>query len=137
MKTIKETKEVIVGYEALDGTRFDTEKDCRDYENSAVCAIDKQFLDFSSEKRVIYYSVNEDDSIFLVDITSPERLTLANMWAKAHFGTTPFKESMIGQKVAVNTGYGCDYEWVMGTREEMIAAFIKNIVNPIFGEDET
>ena len=142
MKTITETKEIVVGYEAADGTRFASEKECRDYEESAGFVIENQFRAISAptNSKPEFYA-SEDDYYYLVDLSTPERLTIANMWAtridKGCKDNLPFKESMLGKKVVVARGWGDDWIWVMGTREDLAAYLTKTVIDPLFGKDET
>ena len=136
MKEIKQMKEVITGYEAGDGTLFDSKEECKKYEESAVYAIKKQFYDMAGDVRCVDTYLCGDDCIYLVDLSSPERLTLANMWMKTQGSNDRFTDDMIGKKIAVNTGYDGDFAYIMGTREQVIAKLMRCVVYPIFGEEE-
>lgn len=137
MKEIKETREVIVGYEALDGTRFQNENECKQYEKSARGAIKAQWQ--SIAKQQDHYDclyISDDDCIRLIDLNSVERLTIANMYAQSIGMSAPFSDDMIGKTVAVNTGYDdCDIFGIY-TRQQMIDKFM-DIVNQIFGPTDS
>ena len=135
MKPIKQTKEVVIGYETDDGHFFTTEEECKKYETTAAYAINQQWNQIAIEVCHDYMPayINEDDTVRIVDLNSVERLTIANMYAKQIGCGTLFNESMLGSRVAVHGGYG--EIWGVYTRQQMIDLYTK-FVDSLFGEDK-
>lgn len=152
MKTIKETKtiEKIVGYEAYDGTRFDTEDECKRYEGLANNVIKKKFKNLVIKEIEscditdwgdAYYgaTIGEDWYIALVYIKDEKDLMIAQMFQSSTGDCINglFDESMIGKKVIVSIGSGIypipksgkkctyDYCYVWGTIEDQVKAYEK------------
>ena len=149
MKVIERIEEVkkIVGYEAGDGTLFDTAEECEKYEASARYAIDKAFFDLCVKQ-------NKDDitgmfaecEIFenfgygseewmcvILDIKNEEDMKVVKMYRKVHLsegyireGKQELDKKYIGQRVLVGIGdrySGYDSFYVYGTQEELVEKF--------------
>ena len=154
MKKIKETREVVVSYEAFDGTRFDNEDECKKYESTAEAVITKAFYDLitrESGKPIDdtlfaeceiwenYGYGSEEFDMAIIEIKNEEELEIANRFYEIKHGTGIGRE-YIGKRILVNIGYSYDnYYGVYArprTREELIEDFTKNIDTYFKKEEE-
>lgn len=143
MKKIERTvtTTVIDGYAADDGKVFETEKECREYENTAAFVIKKEF-----ESLVEGWMFPEDEiwsnfgcgsceyMMAIINIKDVNDLEIANRYMK-YKEMTLIPNEYIGKKTIVNIGYEFE-EKTYGsssprTEEELVEQFRKSI-HPFF-----
>lgn len=149
MKKIEREEVVkkVIGYEANDGTRFNSEEECRKYEDSAAYAIRKQF-----DKLIVRNKYSDDNGLFsechiyenfgyggeeyemaVIDIKSLEDVKVVDMFVSACCDNTNWKgfnRDYVGKRVLVGLGFCFDKIktlHVSGTEDELIERFKKNI----------
>ena len=134
MKTITREKVVaeIVGYEAYDGTRFDSEKECKEYENSWRQIIKRRFCDLVVAQTNICDLLGigtEEDLVLCVLLKDKTDVDYANQYMNIDAITycALFSDDDIGKEVFVYTTY--DWEWMtrLGTFDEIVDKMKANI----------
>jgi hypothetical protein len=139
MKTIIETVEKIVGYEAFDGCRFADVEECKKYENSALSVAkavathhevnwqysDSVFYMPDCEGKVVVYNIDSADTLFSIN----QYLNLMNK------ENSMISNKYIGSQVALEFPAYDDYVYILGTKEEMIANYIERM-EKLFGSKE-
>ena len=108
-----------VYYEALDGTYFDTQEECENYDKSAKCVITAKFKELVLKETNAYYMFpggNEDNAAYLVkpetdhDIDTVRQFE-AMIGLKYNSDYTPtVTKDMKGKVLVVITGY--DNDWI-------------------------
>ncbi len=137
--TITVTKEIIT-YEALDGTIFDNEDECRKYEKTAQCAINGAFEQLPRED-VDAEALNDtvgdfsdDDTLHSIYIEDANTLEVINRWLVHNgWGSSKLSAKDIGTILLYDT-YDTDV-WIIGTPEEYKKKFCdfidNNLVKPL------
>ena len=146
MKEIKVTESIekVVGYEAIDGTRFDDKEECYKYDKTAGAVIKAEF-----KKRIVkamptcnitkcgdiaFTEPGEEWGAALVRIKDKEDLRVCNMFSQFDRNTNQFNESMIGKDVIVYIGdwYGDQMRlnncWVCGTIDDCVEEYRKGLM---------
>lgn len=145
MKEITVTKTVVevTGYEASDGTHFNTKEECMKYEQSAEAAVNKMFEDICVKpygdnnarlsECAIFESFgygSEDYYYVIADIRSENELKIANMFSEMYcpkYGNK-LNPNHIGKRVLIAIGNNYDQTfYVRGTEEEMVEEFKKTM----------
>ena len=141
MKEIKNTKtiEEVIAYEASDGKRFYDKAESEKYEKSAKCAVNNAFndlvvhtgceLDFGGD-----WLGCEDHLVYRVHIKNAEDLKIANMYMMMRncYETNVFPTSYIGKDVLVLSSTYDEWDYCIGTYDEVVEMFTKGI-NKLFG----
>lgn len=145
MREIKEVRETVVGYEAFDGTRFDSLDECKKYESTAEAVIEKAFFELITRETGKTF----DDSIIaecdiyehfgygseeyyyaIVEIKDESELEIANRFYEIKKGTGIPRE-YIGKKILINLGMQYDNYYGVSanpvTREELLKRFEEDI----------
>ena len=144
MEVIKRerTIEEIIAYEAGDGTRFASEEECKQYENSANYAIYNSFIGLSVDGKPFsectiwedYGYGSEEWLLLVIEIKNENDLKVANMFAEMQEPkedvkyTNRFKPEHIGKRLLVSIG--SQYEsrcYIWGTEDEIVEGFKKNL----------
>lgn len=147
MKEIKvtETVEKVVGYEAIDGRRFDDESECIKYDKTAGAVITAEFKkrvlkemlvsEITDSGNLALCEYGDDSYVALVKITDQYDLNACNMYCQHVRSQQLFTNDMIGNEVLVHIGYGsinggCCYDnsWVYGTIDECIEKYRKGLL---------
>ena len=138
VETITVTKDII-HYEAFDGTIFDSEDECKQYEKTSQCAINGAFnqipqTDVSGEG--VYDAIGSfsyDDTIHAIYVKDINTLVTINKWFVSVGVGHLLSADDIGTIQLIDT-YDGDV-WLMGTPEEYkkrLCDFIdNNLVNPL------
>lgn len=112
MKTIREERTVTdIFYEATDGTRFSTQKECEAYENTAKCAIKSAF---SSLPMKLFSCDQADDNLTcdaqyaLIKPRNADDIIIINAFLQL-FDSRPVPVDVIGQVLVFYINY--DDEW--------------------------
>lgn len=137
MKEIKVSKtiEEVTGYEAMDGTLFKTEEECKKYEESAEGVITAQFRQLVVGGVFVetciwenYGYGNDDWEMCVIDIKDVNDLEIANRYYKMYHCPL-IDKSYIGQRILVQLG--CSYDRnvhpLPRTREQLIEQFTNTI----------
>ncbi len=141
MKELKrtETIEKIIGYEADDGTQFDSKEECEKYEKSALGVVYERFKKLIVKKYVEcdvftnYGYGSEEYEYFLIDIKNINDLNVYNHFLQlTESKENIIDESYIGKRILVSAGFEYD-DWkhrtlyVNGTIDDMVAKFTKDM----------
>lgn len=156
MKEIKNTRtiEEIVGYEAVDGTRFDSKEECEKYDKTAKAVIvsefkkrivrDMEVSDFTKYGEIPFTECGEEWYVAHVKIKNQEDLKACNMFCQLVRGESYFTDDMIGKDLLVSIGYGSrdgrrDYDicWVYGTVEDCVNQYLNALMSIIKTPEET
>lgn len=141
VNTRTKTIEEIMNYEAFDGCCFNTEEECRKYEQSAFGVAKVNALRLRNNARAEYdvfeYTGSDCNIAMVFDIKDADALQIVNTYLHSisNYCTCLIDPKYIGHKVAVLFGECEDWYCVMGTQEEMLATLTKNI-NKLFSTDE-
>lgn len=145
MKEIKTTRTVeeVRGYEAIDGTFFETKEECRKYEKTANAVIGKRFYDICvkdsngkcaiSEWRLWEFCGFASDENYLVvaDIQNEKDLDVVNMYREARRPNAPtVTKDYIGEKVLIAIGndhYDNRDFYLYGTEDEVAEMILANM----------
>lgn len=143
MKEITVTKTVVevTGYEASDGTRFNTKEECMKYEQSAEAAVSKMFEDicvkpygdthFAECEIYENYGYGSEEYLDVIaDIKTEKELKIANMYCDMWAGKNGKRldNKYIGKRVLIAVGIDWDRTfYAVGTEEEMIEGFKKTM----------
>ena len=130
MKVIKETQEVIVGYQAVDGTKFSTSEACLEYEKTAKAVIKGRFMNFVVKKvnteswcDVPFVSTC-DWSAGLVRLNSAEDVNQANMYFDLiHNNNQKFTDEMIGKDIIVGFDDCDEWAYLYGTIDDCVKMY--------------
>lgn len=112
----------VIGYEANDGTRFDSKEECQKYEKSALSVVKERF------KRLIVGETYEDDLMnagcedgiwYIIKIKNGDDVNTAAMYGSLRGCSGAIvTDDDIGKEVVIGT-YD-DYFWRVGTLDEII-----------------
>ena len=133
MKELKRTKtiEETYGYEAFDGTFFRTEESCREYESSANATIRHMAYDLLVKPKVCVDSVLPlycgDDNAMVWDIKDADHLRIVNQFLSHIDSRKALGAEYIGKRVCVVVGYDEGWFYILGTRDEVLAEYTKDI----------
>lgn len=129
MIPVKETKEVVVGYQADDGTRFKTEEECRKYEESFAGAAAKVARLFQRQSMSLESAFGQfcgccEDDVVLYDVKDMYAMQCIN----THLQTLDKHNSVltpehIGSKVLVGKSPYDGYAYILGTRQRLEEVF--------------
>lgn len=145
MKTIKEqiTQEVIKGYEAEDGRRFNNPEDCSKYEESLNITLlneIKPYILAKSNQYQLWDDLCEDMELWIISIPTEDIRMKVNVYlnllrgkySKEHFPNI-IKPEWVGKTVMVHWNYDMDNCWSYGTVDDLCNEIKKNyekIINP-------
>ena len=154
MREIKttETIEKVVGYEAIDGKRFDSKDECEKYDKTAAAVIKADFkklivkvmelCQITSYADVPFSDIGEDCYVALVRIKDHNDLKTCNMYSELTRQKCYFTDDMVGKDIIVYIGWGdgkgnCDYAngYPVGTIDDCLEAY-KNGLMKLFKPDE-
>ena len=141
MKEIKrtETIEKVIGYEANDGTRFDSKEECEKYEKSALGVVYERF------KKLIIKELyecevfenqgygSEDYVYYLIDIKDENDINTYNHFLQLiESKENIIDESYIGKRILVGAGFdydnwSCRHLDIKGTIDDMKKQFAKDM----------
>ena len=135
MKAITKTQEIVVGYEAEDGTWFNSEEQCRAYEQTARSVIKTQWQKLGNVFNEHNIPFSFEDCVRVIDVKDMNTVVTVNMYGKeCCWWDSVISSDMIGKRVAVVTGYDdCDIYGVY-TREELEKKFA-DVVSKLFDFD--
>lgn len=148
------TIEEVVGYEACDGTRFDTKEECEKYEKIAVRAVivelfKKLVVNYIEEATIsgwgdgfVGSGVGEGWYYALVKINNEADLDILRMYKELTRPTTEqeITEDLIGKEIIVNIGerryengkdcdeFAFDNCWIYGTIEDQIKVYTESLM---------
>lgn len=148
------TIEEVVGYEACDGTRFDTKEECEKYEKIAVRAVivelfKKLVVNYIEEATITNWGdgfagsgVGEDWYYALVKINNEADLDVLRMYKELTRPTAnqEITEDLIGKEIIVGigarryeNGKNCDEFlfdncWIYGTIEDQIKLYTESLM---------
>lgn len=133
----KKTIEEVYGYEATDGTRFDSREECEKYEKTAANVINTRFksLMVGGEPFPEYqiwesFGGGSDDYEYaVIEMKNADDLKIANMYGELH-GKGQLSEVYIGKRILVTLGNHYDSyssDWEPRTEEDVIEQFRKDV----------
>lgn len=140
MKELKrtETIEKIIGYEANDGTRFDSKEECKKYEKSALGVVYERFKKLIV-KEIYESSVftnqgygSEEYVYYLIDIKDENDVDTYNHFAQFTEGKQTIDNSYIGKRFLVGAGF-CFDDWkyrtlyIKGTIDDLKKQFAEDM----------
>jgi len=129
-------------YVSFDGKQFKVKEECEKYEKSADGVINKMFSELevveraSCENFMSDCGVNYgyDNDIAIVHIGNVNELEILNRFLDRH-GEKQISSSYIGRTVALEIYSYDDGVYVIGTKEEMLSKFIKEL-DHLFNDDK-
>lgn len=140
MKELKrtETIEKVIGYEADDGTYFDSKEECEKYEKSAFAVVYMRFRKLVvKELRECEVFENqgygsEEYVYFLIDIKDDNDVNIYNHFAQFTEGKQTIDNSYIGKRILVGAGNMYDnwaYKglYVKGTIDDLKKQFAQDM----------
>lgn len=108
-------KKIETKYEAVDGTMFNTEDECKKWEESYQCTIRNSFKKIPQIRidgaRCYTESASEDDEVFALLPRDFEDIKIINAYVSATIGgaTSGFTQEDIDKVLILNFGY--DHDW--------------------------
>ena len=141
MKELKrtETIEKVIGYEADDGTQFDSKEECEKYENSAF------FVVFTRFKKLVVKEIIECDLFgnqgygseeyiyYLIDIKNKNDVDIYNQFLLfTDKSCATIDDAYIGKRILVGTGYEYDkwehrHLYIKGTIDDLKKQFAEDM----------
>lgn len=142
MKAIKETRiiEEVKGYEAMDGTFFYDECECKKYEESAraiITARAKGYMIYSGSQYDLYDELSFDNGLEIYDIKDADAAKAVAQYViiKTDNQTETLFDKYIGNKVILNWSYDEEYCWWF-TLDEFIKQIKANYTKMIIPKTE-
>lgn len=145
MKKIEKQRTVVkidVTYEAFDGTIFESEDECKKYEKTAQCAINRTFnklpqYQIGGDTIAEVVALNYDDRVHSIYIKDVDTLEIFNRWLAQNYWNSYFKGQLsvdtIGT-VQLFVTYEDDI-WLVGSADEYKKSFCDmiddNLVKPL------
>lgn len=138
MKEIKKTIEQVVGYEAFDGTKFNSHEECLRYEQSAesvlLARLKKIIKKEIYENEVFEHEGygSEEHLYWVVEFKTKEDIDTFNQFAQFTHNNGNISDEYIGKTVLVGTGY-CHDSWkyrglyVKGTYDELVEIYKRDL----------
>lgn len=131
MKELKrtETIEKIIGYEANDGTHFNSKEECEKYEKTAFAVVHERFRklvvkEMSEYTMFMDYAVGSDEYIYaLIDIKTENDMNTYNHFVQFTNDSKIIDETYIGKRILVSLDYESE-DWerrhigIVGTMED-------------------
>ena len=127
---IKKKIEYKTTYIANDGTEFQSEEECRKYEETATC--DTMFKALNVQHSYVadlFREYSSDDEFYAVEIKTADQLEIVNAWIKAH-DIYNYRESLGDEAIGTIQIISLDWEnnaWIIGTPEQMKNAYCEEI----------
>jgi len=119
MKTIVEKVEKVVGFEAMDGTRFSTQEECVKYEQSAKGVLKGRLMNLAinyGNEDSIYGTGCCDNATLVIKPKSVADIDLIHQFFLLSDGREDFfpkdLDKQIDKIIFVNIGYDDDYVWI-------------------------
>lgn len=140
MKELKrtETIEKVIGYEANDGTYFDSKEECEKYEKSAFAVVYERFRKLVV-KELYEHEIFENQGYgseeyvyYLIDIKDDNDVNTYNHFAQFTEGKRIIDNSYIGKRILVGTGNHYDdwsyrYLYIKGTIDDLKKQFAEDM----------
>ena len=149
MKELKrtETIEKVIGYEANDGTRFDSKEECKKYEKSAFAVVYERFRKLVVKElweNDVFENQgygNEEYVYYLIDIKDDNDVNTYNHFAQFTDGKKSIDNSYIGKRILVGAGFGYDdwsyrYLYIKGTIDDLKKQFAEDMEKVFADEKE-
>ena len=132
MREITEERVVkeVVGYEATDGTRFDSIEECRKYEDSAQMVLRRRFTELivgETTEETLWNSGFDDTTMYIVMIRNEKDVDTVNQYGILVTHSKKCEivyDGDIGNEVIIAQCEDCF--WRKGTLKEMINKITKN-----------
>ena len=131
-KVQKEVTHYITKYQANDGTIFNSEEECKNYEQTAEFAINqaynKTFNVLNNKYEMVYPDRCEfacmcvESKLYAIKINSAEELKILNMMLDLNHADAVGAE-YIGKEIVIDQADWAGEVYVYGTREDMISSF--------------
>lgn len=125
--------EYVTTYIANDGTEFKNEEECKKYEATAECVINKMFKGLNLQETLLEDDYNltmfyGDDSIYAVKIENLNQLEIVNKWIRMRSDDSCFgyPDDVIGTVQIIRETYDGTL-WFLGTPEELKKSLSKVI----------
>ena len=132
MKQITEKVETLVTrFEAVDGTKFATEEQCKEWEKSYECTVNAMWNDIEKASMTSYdmYSAGCEEEIYIVKAKSIDEVTAINaylMVVSTNENGGFFTTESIGKEMVLMLDEGCQWHNLLGTKDEILANIINN-----------
>ena len=148
MKELKrtETIEKVIGYEANDGTHFDSKEECEMYEKSAFAVVYERFrklvVKVLPECDVFenYGSGSEEYAYYIIDIKNESDINVYNHFMQFMRDSKIIDETFVGKRILVGTGM-CYDSWnyrtfsIVGTCDDLVNKF-KADMEKVFADEK-